>query len=140
MEKPKIFLSAVSAQFKQCRDMLRSDLNAVGAEVVVQEDFTQHGGSLLGKLEQYIADCDQVIALVGSAYGYQPEITAVPNNSPQRSYTQWEYFFAQGERLNGKRAEAKPVLVKIIPTSPATSTTWHNCYKPPTAWRKLSNT
>jgi hypothetical protein len=31
----KIFLSAVSGQFKACRDALRSDLSAVGAEVVV---------------------------------------------------------------------------------------------------------
>jgi hypothetical protein len=32
----KIFLSAVSGQFKACRDQLASDLRAVGAEVVVQ--------------------------------------------------------------------------------------------------------
>jgi hypothetical protein len=37
----KIFLSAVSDQFKACRDALRSDLSAVVAEVVVQEDFQQ---------------------------------------------------------------------------------------------------
>jgi hypothetical protein len=39
----KIFLSAVSDQFRDCRDALRSDLSAVGAEVVVQDDFQQHG-------------------------------------------------------------------------------------------------
>jgi len=36
----KIFLSAVTSQFKACRDALRSDLSAVGAEVVVQEDWS----------------------------------------------------------------------------------------------------
>jgi hypothetical protein len=41
----KIFLSAVSDQFKASRDALRSGLSAVGAEVVVQEDFQQHGAS-----------------------------------------------------------------------------------------------
>ena len=45
--KEKIFLSAVTAQFKECRDVLRSDLAAVGADVVVQEDFQPHGGTLL---------------------------------------------------------------------------------------------
>jgi hypothetical protein len=51
----RIFLSAVSKQFKACRDALASDLRAVGAEVVAQQDFTQAGGSLLEKLEAYIA-------------------------------------------------------------------------------------
>src|SRR5438874_13692047 len=42
----RIFLSAVTAQFKECRDALASDLRAVGAEVRVQEDFTQGTGTL----------------------------------------------------------------------------------------------
>jgi hypothetical protein len=58
--KMKIFLSAVSSQFKACRDALRSDLSAIGAEVVVQEDFRQHGATLLEKLERYIASCDRI--------------------------------------------------------------------------------
>ena len=51
-EKIKIFLSAVTGQFKTCRNALRSDLSAVGAEVIVQDDFQQGGGTLLEKLEQ----------------------------------------------------------------------------------------
>jgi hypothetical protein len=78
----KIFLSAVSSQFKDCREKLRSDLSAVGAEVVVQEDFQQHGGSLLEKLEQYIAGCDRLIALVGDAYGDEPDESARPPVQP----------------------------------------------------------
>ena len=77
----KIFLSAVSGQFKACRDALRSDLSAVGAKVVVQEDFQQHGASLLEKLERYIASCDRIIALVGDAYGFEPEETARPDRT-----------------------------------------------------------
>jgi tetratricopeptide (TPR) repeat protein len=83
----KIFLSAVSGQFKACRDALRSDLSAVGAEVVVQEDFQQHGASLLEKLERYTASCDRIIALVGDAYGFESEETARPAGQPRRSYT-----------------------------------------------------
>ena len=83
----KIFLSGVSSQFKACRDALRSDLSAVGAEVVVQEDFQQHGASLLEKLESYIASCDRVIALAGDAYGFEPEEPARPLGRPRRSYT-----------------------------------------------------
>ena len=68
----KIFLSAVSRQFKPCRDALASDLRAVGTEVVVQEDFQQAGLSLLEKLEACIASSDRVIALGGDAYGWEP--------------------------------------------------------------------
>jgi hypothetical protein len=109
----KIFLSAVSGQFKACRDALRSDLSAVGAEVVVQEDFQQHGASLLEKLERYIASCDRIIALVGDAYGFEPEETARPAGQPRRSYTQWEYYFAMGERLDGSRQPPKDIFLYI---------------------------
>jgi len=109
----KIFLSAVSGQFKACRDALRSDLSDVGAEVVVQEDFQQHGASLLEKLERYIASCDRIIALVGDAYGFEPEETARPAGQPRRSYTQWEYYFAIGERLDGSRQPPKDIFLYI---------------------------
>jgi hypothetical protein len=109
----KIFLSAVSAQLKACRDALASDLRAVGAEVVVQEDFTQLGGTLIEKLEAYIASCDRVIVLLGNALGFGPHPDARPPGEPPRSYSQWEYFFAQGERLDGKHEPAKPTFVYV---------------------------
>lgn len=37
----KIVIGIKTGQLKACRDALRSDLSAVGAEVVVQEDFRQ---------------------------------------------------------------------------------------------------
>ena len=106
----KIFLSAVSGEFKSCRDALASDLRAVGAEVVVQEDFQQHGRTLLEKLENYIAGCDRVIALAGQAYGGETDGAALPGKA-RRSFTQWEYFFAQGERLDGPHRRAKDTFV-----------------------------
>jgi hypothetical protein len=45
----RVFLSAVSGQFKECRDALAGDLRAVGAEVVVQEDFQQLGGVVVSE-------------------------------------------------------------------------------------------
>jgi tetratricopeptide (TPR) repeat protein len=106
----KIFLSAVSAQFKDCRNALASDLRAVGAEVVVQEDFTQHGGTLLEKLEAYISQADRVIALVGDAFGWEPEESARPAGG-RASYSQWEVRFALGERLEGITQPAKPLFL-----------------------------
>jgi len=109
----KIFLSAVSGQFKACRDALASDLRAVGAQVKVQEDFQQHGGTLLEKLEFYIHICNRVIFLVGNVYGWEPNVEALPAGRARRSYSQWEYFFALGERLHGKNQPAKDIFVYL---------------------------
>jgi len=107
----KIFLSCVSAQFKDCRDALASDLRAIGCEVRVQEDFQQGPRTLIERLEEYVAQSDRVVALIGNAYGVEASGTAVPTASPARSYTQWEYFFALGERLDGTRTAAKDLYV-----------------------------
>ncbi len=107
----KIFLSTVSSQFKACRDALASDLRAIGCEVRVQEDFQQGPRTLIERLEEYVAQCDRVIALVGDAYGCEASGDAVPAVDPPRSYTQWEYDFAMGERLNGPPAPAKELYV-----------------------------
>jgi WD40 repeat protein len=112
-KRTSIFLSAVSDQFRDCRKALASDLRATGAEVVLQEDFAQHPRTLLEKLQKYIAECDRVIALVGDAYGFEPEAAARPPGRPRRSYTQWEYAFAMGERLKGRAAPRKDVFVYL---------------------------
>ncbi len=91
-----IFLSCVSSQFRPCRDDLASALRTVGYKVTVQEDFPLTDFFLLEKLQNFIASCDLVIALIGDAYGFEPEV----RTSPRRSYTQWEYHFALGERLS----------------------------------------
>ena len=109
----KIFLSAVSAQFKACRDALASDLRAIGCEVRVQEDFQQGPCTLIERLEEYITECDRVIALVGDAYGVEASGMAVPAVSPPRSYTQWEYFFTLGDRLDGAHMPRKDLYLYL---------------------------
>lgn len=107
----RVFLSAVSAQFPKCRRELASDLRAIGCEVAVQEDFQQGGHTLLEKIEEYVAGCDRVICLVGDASGYEASGDAVPAARAGRSYTQWEWYLARGERLDGSTAAAKHTLV-----------------------------
>ena len=109
----KIFLSAVSAQFEAARHALASDLRAIGCEVKVQEDFQQGGGDLIRKLEAYVDGCDRVIAVIGDAFGFEAAGVPVPGGGPPRSYSQWEYFFALGERLDGSRAAAKELFVYV---------------------------
>lgn len=104
----KVFLSGTSSQFKACRELLRSDLAASGHEIRVQEDFQTGTGLLLERIEDYVAAVDRVIVLVGDAYGAEALGAGRPTHTPPRSYTQWEYFFALGERLDGSRVAPKP--------------------------------
>ena len=106
-----IFISATTGQFKACRDAIACDLRATGADVRVQEDFTQGPGTLLKKLETYIAGCERVVLLIGDHYGAEPTAEEAPAGSPRRSYTQLEYFFAIGERLDGSHAGSKDLYV-----------------------------
>ncbi|MFN0299326.1 MAG: DUF4062 domain-containing protein [Burkholderiales bacterium] len=109
----RIFLSAVSSQFKTCREQIASDLRARGCEVRVQEDFQQGPRTLLEQLEKYIAECDRVIALIGDARGAMAEGVPPSLVCEPCSYTQWEYIFAIGERLNGQRIEQKDLFVYV---------------------------
>ncbi len=74
----KIFLSAVSGQFKEARNGLASDLRANEIIVFKQEDFQLHDSTLLEKLENLVDRCDRVIAIIGNAYGAEPTVTARP--------------------------------------------------------------
>jgi hypothetical protein len=57
----RIFLSAVSDEFADYRDQLRSDLTRHNVEVKVQEDFKDYGSVMLDKLDLYITACDAVV-------------------------------------------------------------------------------
>jgi hypothetical protein len=57
-------------------------------------------------------------ALVGDAYGFELEETARPIGQPRRSDTQWEYWFAMGERLDGSRRPPKDIYLYLYFGSP----------------------
>ena len=101
----KVFISCVSSQFKACREALSSDLRAIGCEVKVQEDFQLGPDTLIAQIEAYVAQCDRVIVLIGDTYGCEAAKESVSSTVQPRSYTQWEYYFALGERLNSKPAQ-----------------------------------
>ena len=110
----KIFLSAVSDEFRRYRDLLRTDLTRHNVEVKVQEDFKDLGGETLDKLDVYIAHCDVVVHLVGDMTGSYPrerglsallaKYPDLPTKLPPLgtalkarggvSYTQWEAWLA----------------------------------------------
>lgn len=121
----KIFLSAVSNEFKSYRQSLGRHLHAVKGqpfEVKMQEDFLQGRFTLLELLADYIRGCDLVIHLVGGLSGacptpehvrnfYEHLGEALPEPLPVWSYTQWEYHLA--------RRFGKQVLVyRALATAP----------------------
>jgi tetratricopeptide (TPR) repeat protein len=135
----KVFLSAVSDEFGDYRDQLRSDLTRHNVEVKVQEDFKDYGGVTLDKLDLYIKACDAVVHLVGDMagsiakpasikwiVGKHPEIAEKlpPLLEPLEkavgiSYTQWEAWLAlyHGKLLFIAKADATaPRGAKYVPT------------------------
>lgn len=113
MTAAQVFISAVSEQFKPCRDQLAADLRSAGFRVIVQEDLRQGSGMLLKKLEDTIASCDRVVVILGNAYGHEPDPSVATPESPRRSYAQWEWYFALGERLDSAHQPPKAMFVYI---------------------------
>uniref|UniRef100_UPI00262E7263 tetratricopeptide repeat protein n=1 Tax=uncultured Gimesia sp. TaxID=1678688 RepID=UPI00262E7263 len=94
--KPRIFISAVSAEFLELRKQVALILSGLGYEPVVQDTFSTSPGELREMLKTKIDSCDGLIQIVGNAYGYEPPI---PDPEFGRcSFTQFEYFYAKQQK------------------------------------------
>jgi Tetratricopeptide repeat len=109
-----VFLSTVTDEFRAYRDQLVHDLTRHNVAVKVQEDFKDLGGSMLDKLDAYIAHCDAVVHLVGEMCGSTadetqqrallakyadlqsklPPLYEALTNGALIPYTQWEAWLA----------------------------------------------
>jgi Domain of unknown function (DUF4062) len=107
LNKFDVFVSAVTSEFGEARDVVASDLRAKGYTVSVQEDFRQEGGSstTLEKLDHYIRSCSAVVCIVGRRSGAVPPAAAaepfaglLPPKLTEASYTQWELILARHHR------------------------------------------
>ena len=115
MAHVQIFLSTVSAEFRDYRDALRHDLTRPNVSVAVQEDFIVTGTATLDLLDGYIRQCDAVIHLVGDMTGAMAQAPSLKligsrypdlgeklpplsrflqHGAPALSYTQWEAWLA----------------------------------------------
>ena len=110
----RLFISAVSTEFKSYRDLLRGYLQRPNVTVHVQEDFIAGGLPTLDKLDTYIRQCDAVIHIIGDMTGMMarrasvqliaerygdfadrmPELKAAFEGVLDVSYTQWEAYLA----------------------------------------------
>jgi hypothetical protein len=118
----RIFLSAVSTEFRSYRTLLADDLKRPNLEVKTQEDIERvsAGGTTLHKLDVYIRGCDGVVHLIGDAAGkmapqaavqalleHYPKLPArlpmlakaLAASPPEISYTQWEAYLAIYHRI-----------------------------------------
>jgi len=117
MDQQRIFLSAVSSEFRKARAGLAKTLRGRPLVVREQDSFINEPGSatLLAKLHDYIKACDKVVAFIGTRSGSSPPAAAAaefrhllpedlaqpPYGVTEPSYTQWEVIFALRYCRNG---------------------------------------
>jgi tetratricopeptide (TPR) repeat protein len=129
VQQVRLFLSAVSEEFRSYRDALRNKLQRPNVTVHVQEDFIATGTETLDKLDLYIRDCDAIIHLIGDRTGawvgaatlqalkarYPDLVERLPllkpsleTGQPPLSYTQWEAYLGVYHRKTLLIAVAAP--------------------------------
>jgi hypothetical protein len=109
----KLFISATTADLAGARACAKRGLETVNYEVVEQDTFETDYGTMLERLERKIATCDGIVHIAGFVYGAEPDPSALPPDTPRRSYTQWEYHLA--EKVQRKR---KDFRIYVFLTSP----------------------
>ncbi|MBX3336208.1 MAG: DUF4062 domain-containing protein [Nitrospira sp.] len=93
MNRPRIFLSAVSEELRTVRRSVAATVRTLGFDPVSQDDFPTGYGELRGWLREQVDSCEGLIQLIGQAYGAEP-----PDVDPDYgrvSYTQFEFLYAQ---------------------------------------------
>ena len=94
-----VFLSAVSGEFRNERVQLENWLERERSctHVSSQEKFNQGDSTLWQKLHDEVARCQAVICVMGAEPGW-PSGGELPQGAPERSWTQWEFWLAWGEK------------------------------------------
>jgi tetratricopeptide (TPR) repeat protein len=92
MDRPRLFISAVTTELLGARQVVASAVRALGFDAVSQENFPTGSGELRQWLREQIDACEGLIQLVGHAYGDEPP--TVESNGARVSYTQFEFLYA----------------------------------------------
>ena len=99
---PRLFISAVSGEFKTVRQQVAAVVRQLGYQAVSMDDWPAGHGELRAWLREQIDSCDGLIHLPGLAYGAEPEVHdpaahGLPADTPHYSYTQYEFLYAQAQ-------------------------------------------
>lgn len=96
MDRPRLFLSAVSEELRTARQAVARTVRNLGFDPVSQDDFPIGYGELRQWLREQLDSCDGLIQLVGEGYGAEP-----PDVDPEYgrvSYTQFEFLHAHKQK------------------------------------------
>ena len=98
MNRPRIFLSAVSEELRSARISVSAAVRTLGFDPVSQDDFPTGHGELKQWLRKQIDSSEGLIQLVGNGYGAEPD--EIDSDFGRVSYTQCEFLYAcrQGKK------------------------------------------
>ncbi len=92
MNRPRLFLSAVSEELRTPRQAVAATVRTLGYDAVSQDNFPTGYGELRQWLREQIDSCEGLIQLVGHGYGAEPP--EVDPDYGRVSYTQLEFLYA----------------------------------------------
>lgn len=95
MNRPRLFLSAVSSQLRTVRQRVAATVRTLGFDPVSQDDFPTGHGELRQWLREQIDTCAGLIQIVGEGYGAEP--LEVDADYGRVSYTQFELLYARSQ-------------------------------------------
>ena len=93
MNRPRLFLSAVSSELRTVRQRVAATVRTLGFDPVSQDDFPTGHGELRQWLREQIDTCAGLIQIVGEGYGAEPQ--EVDADYGRVSYTQFELLYAR---------------------------------------------
>ena len=95
MNRPRLFLSAVSSELGSARLSVAATVRTLGFDPVSQDDFPTGHGELRRWLREQIDACEGLVQIAGLGYGAEP-----PDGDAEFgrvSYTQFEFLYAQSK-------------------------------------------
>ena len=95
MNRPRLFLSAVSEELRTARKAVAATVRTLGFDPISQDDFPTGYGELRRWLREQIDSCEGLIQLVGHGYGAEP--AEVDPDYGRVSYTQLEFLYASAK-------------------------------------------
>ena len=125
MDRPRLFLSAVSDELRTARQAVAATVRTLGFDPVSQDDFSTGYGELRQWLREQIDSCEGLLQIVGQGYGAEPP--DVDANYGRVSYTQFEFLYAQrqGKKtwiiIAGEQCQrdTPPAQLDLPPSDPA---------------------
>jgi len=124
MNPPTVFISAVSSELRAYRLSLADALRGAKINVILQENLTHDGNTLLNTLEREIKSSQAAICLVGSGSGAAfpsvkegvPYERLLPAEQDRVSHTQWEVILARHHQLHVLYFYPSDSLAPSLPT------------------------